>query len=109
MNSLTTVDTTVDANFDANVDTATGTNVCSYVGFTECHIPLSTPEASVDGLHRVKIMAESNPAFATALRSTSTTEAAALLAQAHGIVVSPEALWRQRGTLTEAGMPTWRG
>jgi hypothetical protein len=75
----------------------------------QCHVALSAPEASVDGLHRVKIMAESNPAFATALRSTSTTEAAARLAQAHGIVVSPEALWRHRGTLTEAGLPTWRG
>ena len=74
-----------------------------------CAIPLSDPEASVDGLHRIKTMAESNPVFAKALRSTSTTEAAAQLAQAHGIVVSPEALWRHRGTLTEAGLPTWRG
>lgn len=76
---------------------------------TECHAPQSDSQASVDGLHRVKIMAESNPVFAKALRGTETTEAAAQLAQAHGIVVSPEALWRQRGTLTAAGLPTWRG
>ena len=73
------------------------------------HAPLSDPEASVDGLHRIKTMAESNPAFARALRGTSSTEAAAQLAQTHGIFVSPEALWRHRGTLTEAGLPTWRG
>jgi len=76
---------------------------------TDYPAPLSVPEASVDGLHRIKTMAESNPVFAKALRNTTTTEAAAQLAQAHGIVVSPEALWRQRGTLTEAGLPTWRG
>ncbi len=81
----------------------------THAGNIECHAPLSDSQASVDGLHRVRIMAESNPVFAKALRSTSTTEAAARLAQAHGIVVSPEALWRHRGTLTEAGMPTWRG
>jgi hypothetical protein len=74
-----------------------------------CLVPLSDQEASVDGLHRVKIMAQSNPVFARALRSTGTTEAAARLARIHGIVVSPEALWRHRGTLTEAGLPTWRG
>lgn len=79
------------------------------VGAPECLVPLSDTEASVDGLHRVKIMAQSNPVFARALRSTSTTEAAAQLARIHGIVVSPEALWRHRGTLTEAGLPTWRG
>jgi len=105
MNSLTNVDTVADATAVATAVADADANT----GVTECHFPLSPPEASVDGLHSVKIMAESNPAFATALRSTSTTEAAAQLAQAHGILVSPEALWRQRGTLTEAGMPTWRG
>ena len=80
-------------------------NPCNSYGPTS----LSDQEASVDGLHRVKFMAESNPIFAKALRNTSTTEAAARLALAHGIAVSPEALWRHRGTLTEAGLPTWRG
>ncbi len=81
----------------------------THAGTTQCPVPLSDQEASVDGLHRIKMMAESNPVFARALRSTSSTEDAVQLAQAHGIVVSPEALWRQRGTLTEVGMPTWRG
>ena len=85
----------------ATADTNQGTKACT--------TPMSDPEASVDGLHRIKIMAESNPSFARALRSTCSTEAAAQLAQTHGIVVSPEALWRHRGTLTEAGLPTWRG
>ncbi|MCX5953506.1 MAG: hypothetical protein NTZ40_08450 [Cyanobacteria bacterium] len=89
--------------------TQDATQAGSQAGTTECHVALSDSEDSVDGLHRVKIMAESNPVFAMALRSTDTTEAAAQLAQAHGIVVSPEALWRHRGTLTEAGLPTWRG
>lgn len=89
------------ANHDVKPGIAAGNN--------DCHAPLSDAEASVDGLHRIKTMAESNPSFAKALRSTITTEAAAQLAQAHGIDVSPEALWRQRGTLTEAGLPTWRG
>ncbi len=93
----------------AHHDAKPGSNLSSNVGNSDYHAPLSDPEASVDGLHRIKTMAESNPVFAKALRNTTTTEAAAQLAQAHGIVVSPEALWRQRGTLTEAGLPTWRG
>lgn len=93
----------------ANHDAKPGSQSGSHAGSVDGHAPLSNPEASVDGLHRIKTMAESNPVFAKALRNTTTTEAAAQLAQAHGIVVSPEALWRQRGTLTEAGLPTWRG
>jgi hypothetical protein len=93
----------------AHHDAKPGSNLGSNVGNSDSHAPLSNPEVSVDGLHRIKTMAESNPVFAKALRNTTTTEAAAQLAQAHGIVVSPEALWRQRGTLTEAGLPTWRG
>lgn len=27
----------------------------------------------------------------------------------HGITVTPEALWRHRGTLLRGGLPTWRG
>jgi hypothetical protein len=38
-----------------------------------------------------------------------TTEQAAHLAWEHGIAVTPEALWRNRGTLESGGMPTWRG
>ena len=38
-----------------------------------------------------------------------TVEAAAKLAAEHGVEVSPEALWRHRGTLVSGGLPTWRG
>ena len=31
------------------------------------------------------------------------------LAAEHGVEVSPEALWRHRGTLVSGGLPTWRG
>lgn len=65
--------------------------------------------ASADALHRIKIMVQTDPAFARALRNTTSTEDAARLAQSHGMIVSPEALWRHRGILTEAGLPTWRG
>lgn len=38
-----------------------------------------------------------------------TTEQAAALIQQHGLDVTPEALWRHRGTLVDGGRPTWRG
>jgi hypothetical protein len=52
---------------------------------------------------------QSDPAFAQALCACASTEAAARLAAEHGIQVSPEALWRHRGTLISGGLPTWRG
>jgi hypothetical protein len=52
---------------------------------------------------------QGDPVFAQTLRATASTEAAAQLAAEHGVLVSPEALWRHRGTLVSGGMPTWRG
>lgn len=62
-----------------------------------------------DELHHLKNMLRNDSAFAEALRSTDTTEQAARLAWEHGISVTPEALWRNRGTLENGGQPTWRG
>jgi Nif11 domain len=64
---------------------------------------------SAAALHQLKEMLQSDPAFAQALRAAESTEAAARLVAEHGIAVSPEALWRHRGTLVSSGMPTWRG
>jgi hypothetical protein len=50
-----------------------------------------------------------DPVFAEALRCTDTTEEAAQLACHHGVAVTQEALWRNRGTLVRGGRPTWRG
>jgi hypothetical protein len=41
--------------------------------------------------------------------ATASTEAAAQLVAEHGVQVSPEPLWRHRGTLASGGLPTWRG
>lgn len=62
-----------------------------------------------DELHHLKEMLRHDAAFAEALRCTDTTEEAAQLAWEHGISVSQEALWRNRGTLESGGRPTWRG
>lgn len=64
---------------------------------------------SAAALHHLKELLQGDPAFAQALRATTSTEAAAQLAAEHGIQVSPEALWRHRGTLVSGGLPTWRG
>jgi hypothetical protein len=66
-------------------------------------------QPSAAALHQLKELLRGDPAFARALRTTASTEAAARLAAEHGIEVSPEALWRHRGTLVSGGMPTWRG
>jgi hypothetical protein len=60
-------------------------------------------------LHQLKELLQSDSAFAQALRATASTEAATQLASEHGVQVSPEALWRHRGTLISGGLPTWRG
>lgn len=62
-----------------------------------------------DGLHQLKALAHQDPAFAKALRSTHSTEEAVRLAADRGIAITPETLWRQRGTLVKGGVPTWRG
>jgi hypothetical protein len=65
--------------------------------------------ASAAALHQLKEMLQADSAFAQALRATESAEAAAQLAVEHGVSVSPEALWRHRGTLASGGLPTWRG
>jgi len=74
-------------------------------------IPMATHASttSSEALHELKSLAEVDRAFARALRHTASTEEAARLARRYGIEVSPEALWRNRGMLTSAGLPTWRG
>jgi hypothetical protein len=43
------------------------------------------------------------------LRTGTASRWALQLASEHGIQVSPEALWRHRGTLIIGWLPTWRG
>lgn len=64
---------------------------------------------SAEALHHLKDLLQHDPAFAKALSATDSTEAAAHLAADHGVAVTPEALWRNRGTLISGGLPTWRG
>jgi hypothetical protein len=75
-----------------------------------CDLPASQAEnPSAAALHQLKELLERDSAFAQALGVTSSTESAAKLAAEHGVVVTPEALWRHRGTLANGGLPTWRG
>ena len=75
-----------------------------------CDLPVSGVEhPSAAALHQLKELLQSDSAFAQALRATASTEAATQLASEHGVQVSPEALWRHRGTLISGGLPTWRG
>lgn len=83
-----------------------------------CDLPAATVEKSSENssenssaaaLHQLKELLQADRAFAQALSTTASTEAAARLAAEHGIQVSPEALWRHRGTLVSGGLPTWRG
>jgi hypothetical protein len=75
-----------------------------------CDLPASAVEhPSTAALHQLKELLLSDATFAQALRATASTEAAAQLAAEHGLQVSPEALWRHRGTLASGGLPTWRG
>ena len=65
--------------------------------------------SSSEELHRLRQMLQGDPALAQALRSINTTEDAGRLVSEHGLAVTPEALWRNRGTLISGGRPTWRG
>lgn len=60
-------------------------------------------------LHEIKTLAQRDEGFAHALKACASTQEAAHVARRRGIAVSPEALWRHRGTLIAGGMPTWRG
>lgn len=75
-----------------------------------CHLP--NPEGAAmtsDVLHQLKQQISHDPGLAEALRCIETTEQAAELIHQHGLEVTPEALWRHRGTLVDGGRPTWRG
>ncbi len=75
-----------------------------------CDLPVFSAEhPSAAALHQLKEMLQSDPAFVLALHATASTEVAAHLASDHGVLVSPEALWRHRGNLVCGGLPTWRG
>jgi hypothetical protein len=65
--------------------------------------------ASAAALHQLKVLLQEDPAFAKALKLTESTEAASRLIAEHDISLTPEALWRHRGTLITGGIPTWRG
>ena len=75
-----------------------------------CNLPAPEVEhPSAAALPQLKELLQGDPAFAQALCATESTEAAARLVADHGIAVTPEALWRHRGTLVRGGLPTWRG
>jgi hypothetical protein len=77
---------------------------------TTCDLP--APEAarpSLSALQQLKELLQSDPVFAQALCAAASTEDAARLAADRGVPVTPEALWRHRGTLISGGLPTWRG
>jgi hypothetical protein len=65
-----------------------------------------TAHHAMDALHALQQLASHDPSFAQALKQTGSTQAAASLARRHGLHVSSEALWRNRG---RHGLPTWRG
>lgn len=74
--------------------------------------PIPEPEdgpMAADVLHQLRQRLRDDPGFAEALRRIETTEEAAALIHQHGLDMTPESLWRQRGTLVEGGRPTWRG
>ena len=62
-----------------------------------------------DSLVALKALLKEDESFAAQMRFTPTSSSAAQLASQHGIQVSPEALWRNRGVLVSDGHPTWRG
>lgn len=64
---------------------------------------------ATQSVHQLKELAQRDPSFAAALLATKSTQETVELAQAKGITVTPEALWRNRGTLMSGGLPTWRG
>lgn len=71
-------------------------------------LPASTGGAA-DTLHRMRELVLQDPGFAAALADTASPQEAADLAARHGLMITPEALWRNRGRLMLGGKPTWRG
>jgi hypothetical protein len=73
------------------------------------NVPAGEVKCVADELHHLKELLHKDSVFAEELCSTETTEEATRLAGDHGILVTPEALWRNRGMLVSGGRPTWRG
>lgn len=68
----------------------------------------STEQSSDPGLHELHELQDlisTNEGFARRMRRTGSTVDAAKLAAEHGVHVTPEALWRNRG---RHGLPAWR-
>ncbi|MCP9932468.1 hypothetical protein KBZ08_00915 [Cyanobium sp. Candia 9D4] len=93
-------------------------STCEFTSKSTYESTLETPPIEVavlphanatEALHLVKELARRDPQFAAALSASDSPQAAADLAQHHGIEVSAAALWRHRGTLVHGGLPTWRG
>ncbi len=59
-----------------------------------------------DVLHALKELVHRDPQFAAALRRSDSTEQATELVRRHGLLLTPEFLWRQRGMLLEDARPT---
>jgi hypothetical protein len=74
-----------------------------------CHSTHDPAVSASEELHTLRQLLHDDPAFAEALRSASSTEDASRLVCEHGLDLTPEALWRNRGTLLSGGAPTWRG
>ncbi len=62
-----------------------------------------------ESLVALKALLKKDQSFAAQMGLTPTSSSPAQLASQHGIQVSPEALWRNRGVLISDGHPTWRG
>lgn len=68
----------------------------------------STEQSTDSGLHELHELQDlisSNEGFAQLMRRSGSTADAAKLAGEHGVHVTPEALWRNRG---RHGLPAWR-
>ncbi len=78
----------------------------------QASLPTEASHGSMDqakALQEIKTLAQHDEAFAQALKASASTQEAAHVARRRGIRVSPEALWRHRGSLLVGGVPTWRG
>lgn len=71
------------------------------------HQNAAAPAADV--LRQLKQLLANDQELAESLRLIETTDQAAVLINQHGLKLTPEALWRHRGTLMQGGRPTWRG
>ncbi|QNJ25634.1 hypothetical protein SynSYN20_01300 [Synechococcus sp. SYN20] len=61
-----------------------------------------------DALSMLKALLKKDDNLAAQMRLEPTSSSATKLAYEHGIQISPEALWSNRGVLVSDGHPTWR-